>query len=104
MVNIQDICCRKLPSIKSRERPPVVDVAASLNTTSSGIPLVPGTFSPEPTEDSLSLQSSQQSSTTQPSETQSEETVAEPLSKEIESIQKSQGRNDYRNSLFSSLV
>ena len=82
---------RKLPSIKDRKRTAVVDVSASLNTTSSGIPLVPGTFSPEPTEDSLSLISSQHSTTKQ-SDTESEQTVTEPLSKEIENTQKSQGK------------
>jgi len=83
---------RKLPSIKNRERTAVVDVSASLNTTSSGIPLVPGTFSPEPTEDSLSLISSQHSITKQ-SDTENEQTVTEPLNKEIENTQKLQGKN-----------
>jgi len=80
---------RRLPSIKDQGRTANINVAASLNTTSSGIPLVPGTYSPEPTEDSLSLMSSQRSSITQQSE--SEQTVAEPLNKEIENVQKSQG-------------
>ena len=90
-LNVYFLNVRRLPSIKDREKPTVVDVASSLITTSSGIPLVPGAFSPEPTEDSLSLVSSQRSSINQQSDTQSERAVAEPLNKEIEHTQQSQG-------------